>query len=168
MKKILSIFAVSMMLINPLNAAENIYLICKIKVTENRSQGFFEEYFAKGEIVNALYIRLKKTKSYAKAQFSQHQAGIDWKETKPEAMYELKASIENEIYKFKDKFKSKEMDASISYNISNNGGIWSVDGYDKFLADSDSGKIDINYDFLGKCDLYNKKDFLKYRKKGIS
>ena len=169
MKRLLSIFFISLLFIQTTNAAEITYLICKIKVTENRTALNLAELFEEGEVVNTLYIKLKKTKSSVKAQFSRHFAGTDWEKNKPEALYELKGKIKNDVFKFKHKFKgktkkNKPMNTKDIYNISNNGGIWSIDGTEEFVA----GDINIDYDFFGKCDLHNKKDFSKYRKKGIN
>ena len=48
------------------------------------------------------------------------------------------------------------------------GGVWVIEGTDKLIADSKDDKIHIDYDFLGKCTKYEKKEFISLRKKGVS
>ena len=169
MKKFLTILITGLLWTNLAYTAETLYLICKTQVTENRTEGFLFEFFPEGKIVNAIYVKIKKTKSSVRGQFYGHMPGIGWNEEKPEPLFEDKGTFENGHYIFQEEqiIKNK-LDAFNSFDFSEIGGVWVIEGTDKLIADSKDDKIHIDYDFLGKCTKYEKKEFISLRKKGVS
>jgi len=173
MKKLLGIMVLGFLLsAQSFAASESLYLTCPRNITEDNSADHIKEFHKSlGKIHQYYYFDIKIKKSKVEIKVYSHAPDPDktWSNVKPTIFLNSKfednkaGHVEDGSYFIM--FEPDGIEGVLEYfQIYKNFSSWAYKGRTVMKLDS----IDVDFKHGGDCNLHEKKEFNKLRKKGVS
>tara|TARA_S200000501_G_scaffold313769_1_gene305369 strand:+ start:131 stop:658 length:528 start_codon:yes stop_codon:yes gene_type:complete len=173
MKKLLGIVVLGFLLsAQSFAASESLYLTCPRNITEDNSADHIKEFHKSlGKIHQYYYFDIKIKKSKVEIKVYSHAPDPDktWSNVKPTIFLNSKfednkaGHVEDGSYFIM--FEPDGIEGVLEYfQIYKNSSSWAYKGRTVMKLDS----IDVDFKHGGDCNLHEKKEFNKLRKKGVS
>ena len=174
MKKLLGIVVLGFLLsAQSFAASESLYLTCPRNITEDNSADRFKEFHKSlGKIHQYYYFDIKIKKSKVDIKVYSHSPDFNkktWTDVKPSIFLNSKfednkaGHVEDGSYFIM--FEPDGIEGVLEYfQIYKNSSSWAYKGRTVMKLDS----IDVDFKHGGDCNLHEKKEFNKLRKKGVS